>query len=266
MNDSTATTPIKTGIDPNSTDNTVAGTKSVTVNSEQRRAWRAVLKVHPAAEVFPPMSDAELRKLADDIKASGLREPIAVYGDPEIGDCVLDCRNRLDALELIGREITSRSASGNYRNEKIFRFVGSDDAINPVAYVISANIHRRHLTSEQRRNLIAGVLKRKPQTSNRQIAQQVAADDKTVGKVRANLEATAEIPQLNTTTGKDGRARPTRRHIPEPMPLEPAPLLIERKRQTSKPLSPDDFMRRAFPLLEGLCTWPTCRGTHTSIS
>jgi hypothetical protein len=72
----------------------------------------------------------------------------------------------------------------------------------------------------------------------------VAADDKTVGKVRANLEATAEIPQLKTTTGKDGKARPARRHTPEQTPPNPTSPPIEHK-PTPRPspsrlATPDD--------------------------
>src|SRR5262245_59805133 len=35
-----------------------------TDNSEQTKSWRDVLKVHPAAELFPEMGEAELRELA----------------------------------------------------------------------------------------------------------------------------------------------------------------------------------------------------------
>ena len=74
-------------------------------NIEQPKRWRDVLPVHPAAEQFPLMGADELKELAADIGAHGLREPVSLYRDPEIGICVLDGRNRADALELIGKGI-----------------------------------------------------------------------------------------------------------------------------------------------------------------
>jgi hypothetical protein len=71
--------------------------------------WRAHLKVHPAAELFPLMNAGELRELAEDIKTNGLREKVALgYGRPGekiVGTYVLDGRSRLDALELNGVEL-----------------------------------------------------------------------------------------------------------------------------------------------------------------
>jgi hypothetical protein len=43
----------------------------------------------------------------------------------------------------------------------------------------------------------------------------VKADDKTVAKVRRELESTVEIPQLEKTTGADGKERPTKRKVAE---------------------------------------------------
>ena len=38
--------------------------------------WRDAYEVHPAADVFPMMSDEELDALAADIKANGLKVPL----------------------------------------------------------------------------------------------------------------------------------------------------------------------------------------------
>ncbi|MHB2017727.1 MAG: hypothetical protein ACYCW6_12325, partial [Candidatus Xenobia bacterium] len=67
------------------------------------------------------------------------------------------------------------------------------------------------LTDRQRRRLaVADALRRDPSLSNRQIAARSAVDDKTVAAVRRALVATAEIPQLGQTVGRDGRRRRVR--------------------------------------------------------
>jgi hypothetical protein len=88
------------------------------------------LPTHPAADLFPLMGEDELRGLADDIKANGLRQPIVLDGDGRI----LDGRNRLAACKLadVQPEFTS---------------VNGDD---PVALVVSLNVKRRNLTAGQR--------------------------------------------------------------------------------------------------------------------
>lgn len=183
-------------------------------------SWRDVVEIHPAADLFPTMSEAELRELGEDIEKNGMRSPIVFLdaSDEFPVARLLDGRNRLDAMELVGvkvlgdlkAEFPFQLASGNVS----YRIIPSDT--DPVGYVISANIWRRHLTGEQKRELIGRLLKAAPQRSNRAIAETAKADDKTVGTIRRDMEATAEIPQLQKTTGKDGRARatqPKRLHV-----------------------------------------------------
>jgi hypothetical protein len=178
--------------------------------------WRSLIRIHPAADLFPMMSPDDLRVLGEDIKANGLSK-VVVTCDGQL----LDGRNRLDAMELAGLPIRAKTDSRYGVNlfSKQFSIStpleihsGNHD---PYAYVVSANIHRRHLTTAQKSELIAKLLKADPTKSDRAIAATVKVDNKTVAAKRAKLEASEEIPQLTERTGADGKTRkqPTKSEI-----------------------------------------------------
>lgn len=196
------------------------------------QSWRDVLPVHPAAELFPKMSDAELRELGEDIKKHGLKISIAFrliedgkdnVGMPRYRQEVLDGRNRLDAMELVGLK-TVAIEDGHY-----VCIVGKrvDDEVDPYAYVVSANIHRRHLTPEKKRELIGKLLKENPEKSNRQIAEAVKASHHTVEAVRTEMVSTGQVAQLIKTVGKDGKRRKppakSKRGVNAKLPAKPDP-------------------------------------------
>ena len=195
-----------------------------TTSSDQPKGWRAFLPIHPAAELFPLMSEAELKELAADIDKHDLAEPVCLYHDPELGPCVLDGRNRFDALELLNWEAGTQAHEPPSKRQLLpaglYQWAGEEKGFDPYAYVLSKNAHRRHLTSEQKRELIAKVLKAKPEASNLQIAKQTTADDKTVAKVRSELETRSEIPNVPTRTDTKGREQPARRARKEPSAAE----------------------------------------------
>ena len=56
------------------------------------------MKFRPEAEIWPVMSDADLKALAEDIDEQGLKEPINLLG----GD-ILDGRNRWLAITRFGK-------------------------------------------------------------------------------------------------------------------------------------------------------------------
>jgi ParB-like nuclease domain len=174
-------------------------------------SWRSVLNIHPAAELFPLASEAELKELADDIEAHGLQTPVVLFGACDDAPCLIDGRNRLDALQALGllavddRGRLEWAGRRDFDGWHLVQWTGRRG--DPYDLVLSYNVHRRHLNAEQKRELVAKVLKAKPGVSNVTIAKQVKADDKTVAKVRRDLEATSEIPRLEKTVGADGKSR-----------------------------------------------------------
>jgi hypothetical protein len=99
------------------------------------------LSPHPFADIFPPMEGVELAALGEDIKANGLREPIWLYEDK-----IIDGRNRYKAVIKAG--------VGHRMKEENFRvYTGTD----PLKFVISANVLRRHLNESQRALIAAKV-------------------------------------------------------------------------------------------------------------
>jgi predicted RNA methylase len=87
------------------------------------------MKIHPAAEIFPMLSDEELDSLAVDIKTHGLRHPLVMH-EREL----LDGRNRLAACKIAGVAPSFVEYEGD----------------SPVSFVISVNIKRRQLDASQR--------------------------------------------------------------------------------------------------------------------
>jgi ParB-like chromosome segregation protein Spo0J len=191
----------------------------------EHEPWRNVLPVHPAAELLPPLSADELQELGEDIRARGLLVPIVLYLDPDGGLSLLDGRNRLDAMERVGIEFviiatppSTATLMGDVLNPAGKTATLVKD-IDPYAFVVSTNVHRRHLTAERKRELIAGLLKATPEKSNRQIAETVKASPTTVGTVRAEMEAKGDVSKLDTRTDSKGRQQPATKG---PQPEQPA--------------------------------------------
>src|SRR6516162_7145697 len=104
------------------------------------------LEFHPLANVFPLLEGDELQELADDIKKNRLHDHITLYEGK-----ILDGRNRYNALKLAGSEIA--------------RFLFDDfidDDGDPIEFVISKNIRRRHLTADQRSVIAAELYAKLP--------------------------------------------------------------------------------------------------------
>ena len=164
-----------------------------------KASWRDVLPIHPAAELFPLITGDALVTLGEDIKTFGLMVPIVLWkGDGYEGLLLLEGRSRLGAMERVGIEIV-KDGKLDY-----CAFPYEVHEGDPYAFVVSVNLHRRHLTAEQKRELIAVLLKAQPSKSNREIARQAKASPTTVGEVRSTVQV-GQLPEK--TIGRDGKAR-----------------------------------------------------------
>jgi hypothetical protein len=194
------------------------GGSSSTNKIATTQPWRDVLPVHPAAELFPPMSPDDLRTLGEDIIKNGLTSPIALWrADPKAPEQLLDGRNRLDAIEMMtGCQVIVGPPSLMAGEDFVAcdKVIVLDKSVDPYAYVISANIHRRHLTAEKKRELVAELIKQQPNKSDRQIAEQAKSNRTTVGQIRKGLENTGDVSIVDTRTDRKGRKQPTKRKSP----------------------------------------------------
>lgn len=90
---------------------------------------QAELQFHPIANVFPLMQGAEFDNLVTDIREHKVQDPIWLYEGK-----ILDGRNRYRAAQTASRECPKREYEGD----------------NPLQFVISLNLKRRHLNTSQR--------------------------------------------------------------------------------------------------------------------
>lgn len=91
-------------------------------------------ELHPLCVLFPRMVDDAFLALTKDIRENGLREPIVVHDG-----MILDGGNRYRACLQAGVEPTFREFDGD----------------NLVTFVLSANLHRRHMTAGQQAAIVA---------------------------------------------------------------------------------------------------------------
>jgi hypothetical protein len=95
------------------------------------------LQPHKFATLFPPMEGIAYRDLVEDIRLNGLRHPIVLFEGQ-----ILDGCNRYRACRAAQVDARFKTFSGK----------------DPLAFVVSANLHRRHLDTSQKAMIAAEVM------------------------------------------------------------------------------------------------------------
>ncbi len=93
-----------------------------------------VYEFHPLANIFPLIEGQPYHDLLADVLKHGVREPIWIYEGQ-----ILDGRNRYRAATAMGVPFEVRDYEGE----------------DPASFVISLNLHRRHLNESQRATVAA---------------------------------------------------------------------------------------------------------------
>ena len=147
------------------------------------------MKHHEYANLFPMLSDTELKSLAEDIRTNGLETPITTHEG-----AILDGRNRNRACEIAGVE------------PQFVTFDGED----ALAFVISHNLHRRHLTESQRAMVASKVATLRKGDVNSQ------KHGSPIGEPLTHKDRATAAAELNVGTSSLDRARRVQRDgIPE---------------------------------------------------
>ena len=126
------------------------------------------MEFHELANLFPMMKPEELGDLVADVKKNGLIEPIVLYEEK-----ILDGRNRY-------------LACGEAGVKPHYDYYKGDD---PIGFVISMNLHRRHLNETQRAVVASRIANMRqgertdiqPSANWQKVSQQEAADQLNVG-------------------------------------------------------------------------------------
>ena len=157
---------------------------------------RKTPRYQPVLEL-PPLPPEQHEALRGNIALHGVLVPILVDGDGPVR-VIIDGNRRKGIADELG-----------YDCPEVVKDGLSDQEKRTLARAL--NLARRQLDQAGKRAIIADQLRETPGRSNRWVGKQLGVHHATVASVRADLEGTGQIIQLERTVGADGKARPASR-------------------------------------------------------
>lgn len=155
------------------------------------------LEYHPLANLFPLIDGEAFDELVEDVRTNGVREPIIL-----LDGRILDGRNRYRAGLEAGFFSASDEGGLPHPQYMFDHFPAVCPGVDPLAWVVSKNLRRRHLTDDQRRMVAARIanLKGRPsekslpngQTSRVEAAELLSVDVRGVDRAKRVLTTGAE--------------------------------------------------------------------------
>jgi hypothetical protein len=203
--------------------------KTDLLDNQPPKPWREVWPV--AEELIKlgfPRREGEARKAAAlDMKLRGINRPILYFNDPVFGDCLIDAdgEDRLRIAEEEGLLVVSKySVRGSEprfvleirvddgESEPVLRevpFLCLREEIDVYAAIAEASLNNLtlQLTTQKLRDVRYRYVVANHAKSDRQIAGELGCHHSTVGELRSKGIQLAEIRQLETRLGADGKER-----------------------------------------------------------
>jgi predicted methyltransferase len=179
-------------------------TSMATVKTTSTKASKKKVRYEPVLKL-PPLPYEQFVGLRDSIALNGVLVPILVDSDGPVRK-VIDGNYRKQIAAELGYDCPEVVHPGL-----------DDDEKRTLARAL--NLARRHLTQEQKRELISDQLLEMSARSNRFVAKALGVHHATVAAVRAEMEGTGEISSFERTVGADGKSRPagkSLRTLPRP--------------------------------------------------
>lgn len=163
------------------------------------------LKQHPLSAAFPVMPDNEYADLRADLATHGQREYIIVHDE-----MILDGWHRYRAMIELGKPPKMEDL---------------DSRIEPMGYVLSKNLQRRHLTASQRAVAVAECAAWRPRGLNSSSA--TVADDAPTAKEMAETAhvgvRTIERAKAAVKSGKAGDIKAGKASLQKEKSKKPSP-------------------------------------------